>query len=215
MAGRHGRQPRRPAPHRSSSATQDGPDLAAPPRPGAGRRRGTRVAGLGAADRTTRTEDKRGQFRADSGRPLGRHLTRRDGRQTPAARGCAGKAATGRSRRSSTVVADLPSSQPSPNCPNQPSRRPYRSLGIQACRAHRHRPCAAHPDQPLVARLSYGSRSRTATRLAARRPHLHNQQRAQPNRYRPVPGAAVAHLSSTRSCPRRRQRSAASEFGVR
>ena len=31
---------------------------------------------------------------------------------------------------------------------------------------------AAHPDQSLVAGLSYGSRSRTATRLAARRPHL-------------------------------------------
>jgi hypothetical protein len=215
MAGRHGRQSRRPAPHRSSSATQGGPDLAAPPRPGAGRRCATRVAGVATAGRTARTEHKRGQFRADSGRPLGRHLTCRGGRHTAAARGCGRQAATGRSCRSGTVVADLPSTQSGRICPNQRSRRPDGSLGIQACRAHRHRPCAAHPDQPLVARLSYGSRSRTATRLAARRPHLHNQQRAQPNRYRPVPGAAVAHLSSTRSCPRRRQRSAASEFGVR
>jgi hypothetical protein len=151
-------QPGRPAPHRSNSATQGGPDLAAPPRPGGGRRCGTRVAGVATAGRTARTEHKRGQFRADAGRALGRHLTCRGGRQTAAARGCARKAGTGRSCRSGAVVADLPSSQPGPICPNQPSRRPYNFLGIQACRAHWHRPCAAHPDQSLVARPSYGSR---------------------------------------------------------
>jgi hypothetical protein len=53
-----------------------------------------------------------------------------------------------------------------------PSRRPDSALETQAYRTRWQRPCASHPNQPLVARADHSSRSGAAARLAARRPHL-------------------------------------------